>query len=485
MRIGLDIDNVITDFDKKMFEEYEKEDKNKRNSGIINPNGNWVKDFFDWTPEEIDEFYDRNMENFAKEFEPIKDAKYYMDKLLSEGHSLYLISNRVYPHYRNPLEVTVNWLKEHEINYTKLILSKSTNKTRECRENNIDIMFDDGRMNCRELLKNNINCYLMATRYNKKNCEDLKIVNNWKELYEVINKMEKKKVILDTDIFNEVDDQFALTYLLKSEEIFDLLAITIAPFSKSGYANTITIEEGTEKSYETTLKLLDMLNRKDYKEKVYKGATKYFKDSKEDNGAVDKIIELAKENDKITILAIGAITNVALAIEKSPEIVEKIKVVWLGGNSFLAKDNSEFNFRQDIEAVQKVFESKVELVVIPCRNVASHLATTIYELEHYLKEETELNKYLCEIFKNCKKNFIKTEEDAIGQSKTLWDLSVIAYEINADWFKQETISCPIIKENGLYEQTSNRHEVIFINDLSRNKIYKDFFTKMSNQTKEN
>lgn len=71
-----------------------------------------------------------------------------------------------------------------------------------------------------------------------------------------------------------------------------------------------------------------------------------------------------------------------MAIRKAPEIISKIKVVWLGGNTFLTKDNSEFNFRQDINAVQTVFESKVELVVIPCRNVASNLSTTIYELGH-------------------------------------------------------------------------------------------------------
>ncbi len=47
----------------------------------------------------------------------------------------------------------------------------------------------------------------------------------------------KKKVMPDTDLFNEIDDQFALTYLIKSLDIFELEAITIAPFSKSGYAN--------------------------------------------------------------------------------------------------------------------------------------------------------------------------------------------------------------------------------------------------------
>ena len=167
-----------------------------------------------------------------------------------------------------------------------------------------------------------------------------------------------------------------------------------------------------------------------------------------------------------------------MAIEKSPEIINKIKVVWLGGNTFLTKDNSEFNFRQDIPAVQKVFDSKVELVVIPCRNVASNLSTTIYELEHYLNKDTELNNYLKEIFIKCKKSFMKEPIDEIGSSKTLWDLSIVAYEINADWFKSELISCPIILDNGLYKETTDRHNVIFVNDLYRNKIYQDFFIKM-------
>lgn len=288
----------------------------------------------------------------------------------------------------------------------------------------------------------------------------------------------KKKIILDTDMFNEIDDQFALTYLIKSLDNFELEAITIAPFSKSGYANTLTIEEGTEKSYETTLKLLDMLGKKEYKDIVYKGATKYSYVSDESNEAVEKIIEIASKNDKTTILAIGAITNIALAIKKEPKIIPKIKVVWLGGNSFLTKDNSEFNFRQDIKGVQTVFESKVELVVIPCRNVASNLTTTIYELEHYLTKDNELNRYLCDIFIKCKKNFMKEPKDEIGSSKTLWDLSAIAFEINKEWFKYEEISCPKVLDNGLYESTQDQHKVIFVNDLYRNKIYQDFFIKM-------
>ena len=259
--------------------------------------------------------------------------------------------------------------------------------------------------------------------------------------------MEKKKVILDTDMYNEVDDQFALCYLMKSLKQFDLEAITIAPFSGSGYANTKTIEEGTKKSYDTTLNILDMLNMSEYKDKVYKGAINYFNDSKLTNDAVDKIIDVARSNSKTTIIAIGAITNVALALNKAPDIINKIKVVWLGGNSFLTKNNNEFNFRQDIEAVRKVFQSGCDLVVIPCRNVASNLVTTIYELEHYLSDDIEINRYLKEIFLKCKKHYMKSEIDEIASSKILWDLSAIAYEVNADWFKVEYISCPNILDN--------------------------------------
>ena len=485
MRIGLDIDNVISDFDKTLLEEFIKEDKNKRNKGIINSYAKHITSgMFDWSKEEIKDFYINNMERIAEKLSVRGYAKYYIDKMLSDGHEIYLISHRVYPDYNNPLEITKKWLEKNKINYTKLILTKSTDKSPECLENKIDIMFDDVVSNCLKLRDSGVKVCLMGTRYNKLYKKDLPIVNDWKELYERVSKMNKvKNLILDTDMYNEIDDQFALTYLMKSIDKFNLEAITIAPFMKSGYANTLTIEEGTEKSYETTLKLLDMLNESKYKEIVYKGATKYISDSEESNDAVEKIIEISKKNDETIILAIGAITNVALAIKKAPEIIEKIKVIWLGGNSFLSKNNNEFNFRQDIKSVQIVFDSKVDLVVIPCRNVAANLTTTIYELEHYLSKDTELNKYLISIFKKCKKAFIKNEIDEIGSSKTLWDLSAIAYIINEDWFEKEMVSSPIVLDNGVYKKTIDRHTITFVNDLYRNKIYQDFFIKMNNSEK--
>ena len=45
-----------------------------------------------------------------------------------------------------------------------------------------------------------------------------------------IKSNEKKNVILDTDAYNEVDDQFCVAYLMKRPEAINLLSINAAPF---------------------------------------------------------------------------------------------------------------------------------------------------------------------------------------------------------------------------------------------------------------
>lgn len=100
--------------------------------------------------------------------------------------------------------------------------------------------------------------------------------------------MEKINVILDTDIKNEIDDQFALVYLMKSLNEVNIEAITIAPFSSTKYTQTKSIKEGINLSYNTACQILDLLDVPEYKSKIYKGATKYFNNSKTLNPASKK-----------------------------------------------------------------------------------------------------------------------------------------------------------------------------------------------------
>ena len=71
MRIGIDIDNCISNFDDTLLKEYLKHDKELRNTGIINKNPEYLrKGMFDWTEEEESSFYHANIEDFAIKLRP-------------------------------------------------------------------------------------------------------------------------------------------------------------------------------------------------------------------------------------------------------------------------------------------------------------------------------------------------------------------------------------------------------------------------------
>lgn len=475
MNIGIDVDNVISKFDEALKEEFLKHDKELRNTGIINPKLYITKGMFDWTYDELRPFYLENIERIAKNLDVIEGAKEYIEKLREDGHTIVIITGRDNGEYTDPYNMTKKWLKEKEIPYDKLVFTNAykndkNGKTKKCFENGIDIMIDDSAHVCRDCFENNITTLIMDKPCNREE-KEITRVHNWKEIYEFITNYKKEKinVILDTDTYNECDDQFALAYLLKNQDKFNIEAITIAPYFH--ISRKEKIEETTEKSYNEILKICNWLNF-ETKNKVFKGSTDYICNGyNEDNDAVNKIIETANKNEKTYILSIGAITNIALAIKKSPEIINKIEVIWLGGNSFLNKNNTEFNFRQDVQAVRGVFESKAKLTVIPCRNVASNLRTSIYELEHFLKGKSELCDYLCQRFYN-------DTYHGIQERRVIWDISVIAYMINKSWFETEEISCPIIGTDTSYELTENRHKITFVNNLDVDKIYNDLFNKL-------
>ena len=275
-----------------------------------------------------------------------------------------------------------------------------------------------------------------------------------------------KNIILDTDLYNEIDDQIALAYVLKSKDALNLEAVTIAPFTIGEYNTKTSID----KSYEVAKKIFKMSNEQN-NEIIFKGATEYFtNDSNQTNEAVNKIIQIAKKNDKTYILSIGCITNIALAIKKEPSIINKIEVIWLGTN-FLFMKNNDFNFRQDVEAVRYVLDSKVNITIIPTYPVSYGLMISKYELESRIKNANELCNYFCEIF---------TDDYGTKQvRRVIWDISTVAYMINREWFETMEISCPRIKEDTSFKLTKFRHKIKFVQRLNSNEIYDDLFSKIT------
>lgn len=191
MRIGIDIDNVISNFNEKLLDEYLKHDKELRNSGIINSNA-YIRKMFDWTDEEEKIFYYNNIERIAKDLDVVQGAKEYIDKLKQDGHTIYIITGRDNGEYSDSYNMTKEWLKKFDIFYNELIFTNAYNKQSKadiCVKKNIDIMIDDSISMCKNCIAQGIKTYIMDTQYNRKN--NIPRVHDWKEIYEVIKSEEK------------------------------------------------------------------------------------------------------------------------------------------------------------------------------------------------------------------------------------------------------------------------------------------------------
>lgn len=272
---------------------------------------------------------------------------------------------------------------------------------------------------------------------------------------------QKYNVILDTDIGNSWDDQFALAYLLKNEYLFNIEAITIEPFK---HTENESIIDNQEISYNEVINISKLLS-KDVKNKIYRFSN---------NEAIEKIIEIANKNDKTYILAIGGLSNISLAINKNPNIINKIEIIWLGGNSIEYGNNKEFNFMQDIDASFNVINSNINITIIPAKNVAVDLMIKKEELEKRLDMNKEISQYLCKRFVNDSYYGVKTE-------RVIWDISVIAYLINKNWFETKEIKGLSLSENLQYYTNSSTVTKLIVEKLDNNKIYDDLFEVLNRE----
>lgn len=186
MNIGIDIDNVISDYDNCFIKECLLHDKTLRNNGVINIYSSNIFGMFDWTPEEADSFYKNNAERIATNLTPIYHSKEYIDKLKADGHKIIIITARDDGTWCNPHTLTRTWLSNNHIYYDKLIFTRGASfKLEKCFENNINLMIDDSKTVYLDCIKHNISALLMDTIGNR----DISAtrVHSWKEIYHFVS----------------------------------------------------------------------------------------------------------------------------------------------------------------------------------------------------------------------------------------------------------------------------------------------------------
>ena len=184
-----------------------------------------------------------------------------------------------------------------------------------------------------------------------------------------------EKIIIDTDIGDDVDDAFALALAIQSPEL-EILGVTTTFGDTETRAKIVDRLLGEVGRAEIPiLEGKPTAAKNPMSQRRYADATRFTKPSHPD--AVDFLLDqIRKHPGEVTLIAIGPLMNVGGAIDKDPATFRELKRVVLMGGSIRrgygdlgytapVAPMPEWNILNDIPSAQKLFTSGVPLFVMP------------------------------------------------------------------------------------------------------------------------
>jgi inosine-uridine nucleoside N-ribohydrolase len=185
----------------------------------------------------------------------------------------------------------------------------------------------------------------------------------------------REKIIIDTDIGDDVDDAFALALAVKSPEL-EILGVTTTFGDTEARAKITDRFLGEVGRAEIpVLAGKPTATRNPMSQRRYADASRFTQPSHAD--AVDFLLDqIRKHPGEITLIAIGPLMNIGAAIDKDPATFRKLKRVVLMGGSVRrgygdmgytapVPPMPEWNILNDIPSAQQLFTSGVPLFVMP------------------------------------------------------------------------------------------------------------------------
>ena len=198
MKIGIDIDGVLTDIEQWQLDYGSKIIFEQYNKNIRNSNGYNIKEIFNIEERLEDEFWEKYIYEYAIKEPARKFSGEVTNKLKKDGNEIYIITARYFTDREDEngqkmRDIVINWLKENKIYYDKIIFS-SEEKLDVCIKNNIDLMIEDKVENINTISKE-IPVICFDSRYNKE-CKGKNIYRcySWYDIYEKIEDIKNKTI---------------------------------------------------------------------------------------------------------------------------------------------------------------------------------------------------------------------------------------------------------------------------------------------------
>jgi purine nucleosidase len=290
----------------------------------------------------------------------------------------------------------------------------------------------------------------------------------------------KIKVIIDSDVRNESDDQFAIMHALMTPK-FNIRGIIATHFGHD------RIKDSMEASWDELQKVLKhagLMNEV----KAVRGSESWIKKEPGfygkyipyDNDGVRLIIEEAKAchgEEKLYIGVLGPMTNVASALILAPEIESKLIVVWNGGGLY-PDGGPEFNLVNDIAAANYILSSNVEVWQIPTK-VYGLPRVSLSEMQYKIYPCGEIGKYLFNQTLEFLELMKEYKDWPRAESLDICDLTVIGLLMEEHRYCYKYIQAPFVGEDMYYRTNSSNRPIRVYEDIDARYILEDFFCKLA------
>ncbi len=291
----------------------------------------------------------------------------------------------------------------------------------------------------------------------------------------IFNVPEEKviRLMVNTDAKNEADDQFAIVHALLSPK-FENVGFIAAHYGERH-------SDAMERSYQEIETIFDKMGFP--KEgMIFRGAKRKIENEEtpQISEGAQRIVHEAMKKDARPFVAIflGPLTDLASALLMEPSIAQRMKAIWIGGGSY-PHGGPEFNCGNDIDAVNVVFKSKMEIWQVP-KNVYEMIPVSLAELEYKIHPYGEIGRYLLkQLDDHALEEKPRTSPFRTGETWVLGDSPAVGLLLYEQRFEFDWIQAPIVTKEMAYVPNGFNRPIRVYRNIDSRLFLDDFFAKVA------
>lgn len=270
------------------------------------------------------------------------------------------------------------------------------------------------------------------------------------------------RVIIDTDAKNEIDDQWAISLAILSQDRFKIEGFVAASYLTGGSGSV----QNSCNELKTVLALANMANNFP----IYKGShpMRYQYEASPSEG-VDFIIEKAMQStaeDPVYVIGLGAATDIASAFLIEPRIKDRVVVFWHLRSKWPDKCVN-YNVFGDAHAARLLFNSPLPFILF---DTGTDLTCSMEESKKFVWPQGKLGQYLHE--------YRQTKEWMMDPKKGFFDLGDIAALVDPALVSTEEVNCPEVDFDLTYRFKNTRGKILRVYAIDRDKTFDLFYNAL-------